>query len=378
MPKRLTLWEAARAVGSSSLAKMLAIPVWTRDPFRANFAPVEPAQIYRSRTRRDPPGDGSAPKTLRVMTWNVKYGGGRLDFFYDGHGERILMRPSEVIDHLDALAEVIRQVNPDVLFLQEVDRAAMRTALIDQVRWLLDHTALHHGAYAAQWRADFVPSRNLGRVDGGVAILSKYPLREAQRVALPLIADQDSLTQYFFLRRCVLTAELDLGMNRRLGVLCTHTSAFTTSQTKRAQLMWFKRLMDAYSARGLSWVTGADLNVLPPDSTMLSGFPDVAPTEDAFLAADFSGQPEWMRAFYRDYSPAIALERYAADESAHFSHTTHTDHFWSRKLDYMFTNASWEPESTHTLQSVEHGGIETMSRSDHAPLVGTLCVPEEA
>ncbi len=375
MRKRMTLWDAARAVGETSLAKMFTIPVWTRDPFRANFAPVEPAQLYRSRTHRrtSPP---EAPTSLRVMTWNIKYGGGRLDFFYDGHGERILMRPTEVLDHLDAIARVIRFVNPDVLFIQEIDRAAYRSAMIDQVRWLLDQTPLHHAAYAAQWRADLIPSRRLGKVDGGVAILSKYPLRQAQRIALPLIGEQDGLTQYFFLRRCILSAELDLGHSAPLGLLCTHTSAFTTSQTKLAQLMWLKRYMDALSERGLFWVAGADLNVLPPGSSKLSDFPDVAPTEDAFLAADFSGQPEWLRPFYRDYTPAIALERYLDEEALHYSHSTHGGHFWSRKLDYLFTNASWQHDSTQTLQSLAHGGIETMPCSDHAPLVGTLGLGE--
>ena len=30
----------------------------------------------------------SYPDTLKVMTWNVKFGGGRIDFFFDCHGDR--------------------------------------------------------------------------------------------------------------------------------------------------------------------------------------------------------------------------------------------------------------------------------------------------
>lgn len=371
---RPSIWGMARAIGHSPLAKLLAVPVWSRDPFGANFAPVEPAFLYRSRTMPAAARDLEAPvERLRVMTWNVKYGGGRIDFFYDGHGPRILMRQEEVLDHLEGLARAIRHVDPDVLFLQEVDRASSRSALIDQVRWLLDHTPLHYGAYASQWRASFIPAKSLGRVDTGVAILSKFPLRRATRLALPLIEEQDALTQYFFLRRCLLTATLELSPSQpALGLVCTHTSAFTSGQTKLAQLMRFKGALDAFRAEGLHALAGADLNVIPPGSTQLNGFADVAPTEDAFQACDFSGQLDWLEPLYQSYSPAISLEAYHADPAAHASHSSSGQVFWTRKLDYLFTSARWAPGSALTMQDAARGGVETMPLSDHAPLVATL------
>ena len=90
----------------------------------------------------------SYPDTLTVMTWNVKFGGGRIDFFFDCHGDRVIMEKEEVENNMNLLADKIREVNPDILFLQEVDIDAKRSAFVNQLQNLLDNTALNYGVYA--------------------------------------------------------------------------------------------------------------------------------------------------------------------------------------------------------------------------------------
>src|SRR5690606_18763949 len=111
--------------------------------------------------------------TLKVMTYNIKFGSGRINFFFDCHGDRVLMTKAEVETNLQRIANVINAVNPNVLFLEEVNVNSKRSAFVDQVQWLLDHTQLNHSAYASQWRADFVPSDGLSAMDSSNAILSR-------------------------------------------------------------------------------------------------------------------------------------------------------------------------------------------------------------
>ena len=40
--------------------------------------------------------------------------------------------------------------------------------------------------------------------------------------------------------------------------------------------------------------------------------------------------------------------------------------FWNRKIDYLLTNKSFVENSEMTHQNIEKGGLEMMSRSDHA------------
>jgi hypothetical protein len=68
------------------------------DPFHTGFDDLEGAVSYRSTQRKATP---DAARPLRVMNYNVKFGGGRLDFFFDCFGERVLMQRHEVLGNLE-------------------------------------------------------------------------------------------------------------------------------------------------------------------------------------------------------------------------------------------------------------------------------------
>lgn len=161
----------------------VSLLLFSCDPFGTKLgdevAYFEAAEPYRV----------SFPDTLKVMTWNVKFGGGRIDFFFDCHGERVIMEKEEVEQNLKILADKIHEVNPDILFLQEVDIDAKRSAYINQLQYLLDYTELNFGVYASQWKAKYIPSDGIGKMDSGNAILSKWQLNDAKRIGLPLIGE---------------------------------------------------------------------------------------------------------------------------------------------------------------------------------------------
>lgn len=342
------------------------------DPFHVEFDDVEPATTYEARELRAIP---DAPARLRVMTWNIKFGGGRIDFFFDCYGDRVLMRSEEVTANLQGLARKIRQVDPDILLLQEVDVRSKRGAFIDQVQWLLDHTQLSFGAYASQWRADFVPSDGIGAMDDGNAILSRWPLLHAKRIALPLRQDQDALTAYFYLRRNLLTAEIALPRGPRVGIVATHSEAYSKDGTKRKHIERFHAEALHMAESTDLVIAGGDLNTIPPGSTQLKDFPDSVCTDADFIADDFSDETDWLDPLYAELSSAISLADYQADNTRYFSHTVNGRGFWNRTLDYLFANKAWQPGSGLVHQDEAHGGMETMPLSDHAPLSATLELP---
>ncbi|MFO0873308.1 MAG: endonuclease/exonuclease/phosphatase family protein [Phycisphaerales bacterium] len=107
---------------------------------------------------------GAAPsltttRGLRVITWNIHHG--------EGLDKRI---------DLDRIAAWLRSMQPDVVFLQEVDRLTARSGNVDQATVL--------GQQLGMWSAfgAFMP------FDGGeygMAILSRYELGEVRNIALP-------------------------------------------------------------------------------------------------------------------------------------------------------------------------------------------------
>lgn len=331
------------------------------DLFHAIFKPVEPAVPYQAKEIKD----STIGDQLDIMTWNIKFGGGRIDFFFECHGDREIMEKDEVITHLKGIAQKIRQSDPDIIFLQEVDIKSHRSGMVDQVQWLLDHTDLNYGLYASQWRVDYVPKHNIKKINSGNAILSKYPLKKGTRYALPLIDSQDVITRYFYLRRNMLEGVIDF-QGRALYLLNTHTSAFSGGPAKREQLDLIVKHLQKYQTQNQLFVAGGDFNTMPPQTVQRKNFPD----DKCGPPSDFSDQKMWMAPFYQDFTPAIPLSTYKRNNTLYFTHTTDKAGFWNRKLDYLFTNAVFNDGLTH--QNIKYGGIETMPLSDHAPISAIL------
>jgi len=260
-------------------------------------------------------------------------------------------------------------MDTDILFLQEVDIDAKRSAYIDQLQYLLDFSAFNYAVYASQWKADYVPSDGIGRVNSGNAILSRYPIDNAERIALPLIEEQSGFIQYFYLRRNVLKAQITDAQGQAITLLNAHTSAYAQDDTKVRQLELIKTEVDQLEASNMPFVVGGDFNALAPSSQQVDNFPDdVCPKDSDFSASD-NDDPDIMLPFY-EYQPLIPLEDFAMNNEDYFTFTANKDGFWNRKIDFMFTNANFKSGLVHIDE--EHGGTATMPLSDHAPLSGIL------
>lgn len=339
------------------------------DPFGTSFEELENAAQYRARELTPALEVGA---NLRVMNYNVKFGGARIDFFFDCFGERVLMNEGEVLENLAALADKIRQVDPDVLIVQEIDVNSKRTAFVDQMQWLLDHTGLNYGVYASQWRADYVPSDGIGAVDSGNGILSKYPLEGGRRIALALRSDQSGIERYFYLKRNILRAELLLPGREPVTIVAVHAEAYAKDGTKRQHVERFKAELDAASAAGKPVVGAGDLNTLPPGSERQFDFPDSVCTNEDFVADDYRDEADWLEPLYEGYNADATLAEYTADNARYYTHTVDKQGFWNRKLDYVFTNLDVVEGSGLVHQDAEQGGMETMPLSDHAPVTVEL------
>jgi endonuclease/exonuclease/phosphatase family metal-dependent hydrolase len=307
---------------------------------------------------------------LKVMTWNIKFGGARIDFFFDCHGNRIIMDSTEVLANLDQIVDFINHTKPDILFVQEIDVNSKRSAFIDQVNRILNNTHFSHAVYSPQWRATHIPSDGLGKMNSGNAIFSVTPLFAAKRISLPLIEEQNFLVRYFYLRRNLLEARTAIGKDT-IRLLNTHLSAYSTDNTKKKQLDIVFNYLDSLNNQNKKFIIGGDFNTLPPGTNKVRDFPDSA-CDDEFEADNFSGEEEWMMPFYQHFNPAIPLDRYKSGNRPYFTHSTSADHFWNRKLDYIFCNMNVIPDSSITYQTFEEGGLKPMALSDHCGLATVI------
>ena len=117
---------------------LLSLIIFACEPIATEFDDIEDAVMYQSASMKE----FSSKKTIKVMTWNIRFGVARLRFFGDGCGDKVIMTKSEVITGLKGLAAKIIEEDPDILLLQEVDVQSKKTSYIDQAQWLLDNTCL--------------------------------------------------------------------------------------------------------------------------------------------------------------------------------------------------------------------------------------------
>ena len=335
--------------------------------FRTGFDDVEDAVMYTAKTLTDAP---DTVDELLVINHNIKYGGGRLLFFWECGGTRYNMTDKEVRGHLDAVVDFINSTEPDILMIQEIDRLSQRSGYIDQVQYILDRTHLNYGAYASQHKADFLPSDGMGKLDFGNATLSRWPIDKATRYALPLVGEYPGYYQYFYLKRHILDATVAVPGQDNFHVVNTHLEAFSDDGTKRDQIDQFHAHLSKLDDQGAMWVAGGDLNSVPDGTEVLKEFDDECTGESRFKGDNYEGESAWLDDLFGDFSSLMPLDEYKADNSPWFSYTGDPDVGWTRTLDYLFTNGTWlEGE---VMQSEDQGGYDTLPLSDHAPIRAVL------
>jgi len=337
---------------------------------------ITDAEYYEAVEKTPVPQPDSA---VRAMTWNIRFGIGRSEWFGDACSNITVYSQEDVYPHLDAVVAKINEIKPDILLLQEVDINSKRTSYINELQYILDNTYFNYAAYVPEWCAQNIPSDGLGRMDMGLAILSPWPISDAQRVQLALRGDQSGIEVYFYLRSCMITASIQIPGFEELSVVNIHASAFATDDTKQKHYLQFKAKLDEINSAGKYFLAGGDLNTLPPGSTKLDYcMEDMCPGETFHQEGDdpmhkagsyFGDETAWLWPVYSEYKCAVPLPVYLANQEAHFTHTTRPTETWDRTLDYLFTNSGWVAGSTITHQ-------DAFYESDHCPVSSLLLLPK--
>ena len=302
-----------------------------------------------------PAGPNNPAKTLdigdelTIVSWNIHYGGGPT--LEVGRGQS----RAEVIDHLDAIAAYLRSVDADIVALQEVDRGAIRSYDIDQLRWLQEATDMPFAVWTPTWDAGWVPHPGLnpktqiGRVRSGQIVLSRFALSTDEHHRLPQPEQSTPLYNRFYLHRHITSVTAKLGAGVDLRVINAHLEAFD-STNRKSHADTAVALVGTDTART---VLLGDMNCTPPEAKLRAAFPDEPETD---MSTDDTIDRLRQISGLKEVVPA---EVYAADESAWFTFPAHAP---NRRLDYVFHGASL------SLMRAEVPRFESPP-SDHLPVV---------
>lgn len=314
----------------------------------------------------------NADRPLKVLSYNVQYMASKNYFFYyDGQYEGKPgpdSRPDnkDISWTIEQVAQIIREQNPDIVLLQEVnDENDSRTHNRDQITELqagLGELAFPCEARALYWQSDFIPHQNImGSVSMHLSTLSRYAISSATRYQLPK-EQSYALRERFYFQRAILETRIGED-DHTVSLLNTHFDAWTKgSDLSQRQVDKAMSIVDNLENRKIAWIIAGDFNILPPDK----GKQLAALTEKNINT--YNPNSELTR-FYQHY-PAIPSIKDLVGQNAsnwytHFSNNpaiTRPD----RTIDYMFYSQSWKILESKVLMG------KTLEISDHLPIVASF------
>jgi len=149
---------------------------------------------------------------LTIMSWNIGYAalGDNADFYLDGGKMVKSSDKKRVRENLSAIVTTIDTLEPDLFFLQEVDRDSSRSYNIDETTQLRDSFYGFESTYGINYKAPFVPYPfpPLGKVDAGIMTFTSAHADSASRYQLPVAFGWPVKTVN--LKRCVTKTHIPL------------------------------------------------------------------------------------------------------------------------------------------------------------------------
>lgn len=204
-----------------------------------------------------------AGDTLSVLTWNTGYGalGDNADFFMDGGSMVNTADEDRVQENMAAINDEIAKLDPDVVFLQEVDRNSKRSHGIDELELIRETQSGYCDTFANNYKVVYVPFPlpTIGKVDSGIVTLSKYEVKDSRRVALPCPFSYPVRTAN--LKRCLMIDRIPVeGSDKELVLVNLHLEAYDDGEGKAAQTQMLQELLQLEVDDGNYVIAGGDFN----------------------------------------------------------------------------------------------------------------------
>jgi len=308
-------------------------------------------------------------QALKVMTWNVQYlAGKRYVFWYnlvDGSGPDLRPTREDMAFSLDEVSRVIRDEQPDLVLLQELDENAKASDYQDQLALLQERLVDLYpcSTQVFTWKADLVPDWHiLGSVGRKLVTLSRYQIEHAERLQLP-VAEANIISRQFQPKPALLVNYLPLNDGGQIIAINTQFDAPSLDNSNLLhQMQATGVLLDKFESQGTPWLIGGDFNLLPIGQFLR------LPAE---LRAGYSPDSE-LHLLWEKY-PMVPSnpEATGIDRELWLTHFPNDPRVQApdRTLDYLFYSPKLQRIEAYVRQE------DTLSISDHLPVMGRFLLP---
>ena len=212
-------------------------------------------------------------ESMTIMSWNIGYGalGDNADFFMDGGKGVKTADTARLNQNLEGITNDIAMVDPDVLFLQEVDLDSARSEGINEAQKIKNalnesREEQYISTFAYNYKVKFIPYPvpPIGKVNGGILTLSDYDITSSSRIQLPCPFSWP--VRLGNLKRCLMVDRvpvLDKDGNpsgKELVLVNLHLEAYDSGEGKAAQTAKLKEFLQSEVDKGNYVIAGGDFN----------------------------------------------------------------------------------------------------------------------
>ena len=224
------------------------------------------------------------PFRLKVLCYNLRFG---------------------ELASLEELANFIKEQDPDVVALQEVDVRTFRPAAPHQNgKDFITELGFRTGMLSAY-------GKTIPHAGGyyGIGILSKYPLASVERIYLPMPAGGRE-------QRAVLVADVEYMDNQYFTFACTHLDHSTTD-VRQAQV---EKLNEVLKAKPYPVIVAGDFNARPDSKEITEGMNEwkaVCKTDPTSPANAPRSKIDYIFCFPKDKWDSVDATTYQVQLSDH-------------------------------------------------------------
>ena len=302
----------------------------------------------------------SIDKELKLLSWNVGYGAldEPEDCYWDGGTGVYGESESVVYENIDIIKNSVKALDPDIVFLQELDVNSRRSYHINELEAFTETFTqdTYNYTFAPNFKAGFVPLpmySPTGRVEAGISTFSKYRVSDASRVQLPVPFSWPM--SMFNLKRCLLVNRMPIeNSDKELVLINLHLEAYDDGEGKAKQLAMLMDIMQEEYDKGNYVIAGGDFN-------------------QTFSNADYQKYPQYI-----DWvCPVIEAENYPdftfkMDGTYPSCRSLYKPYANADKSDFQY----WLIDGFIVSNNIKINSLETLDygfiNTDHNPVVMTV------
>jgi len=241
-----------------SLGSILSIVVF----FFWASSPNHTLEAYSKIITNDYPQNTDTDSIYSIITYNIGYLSGMTN-------NRAIAKPKELFDNnLEKVTKEFKLLEADIIAFQEIDYASARSYKINQQNEIAK-LGYNYVAEAVNWDEKYVPfpeypiSMHFGEMLSGQSIISKYPIKEHQRIVLERVKDNPFYRDALYLERLAQVATIRIE-NKDVIIINVHLEAFD-KPTRVKQMNFVIDLFEEYSQKYPTILLG-DFNSNPNDN----------------------------------------------------------------------------------------------------------------